>query len=243
MEQLPTIEAAANAFIAGFTRRTLLRRVGMRADVGSLVRMRFSEVQGAALLLDEWLPVCRDPQEVVAQVRAQGTTPFHYISAIGPNPAELEVSYRTLGYRVSEREYLMVRPLAEVIPPPEHQVLRASASSELPLLNAVQESPVLVAAELAAPDLRQYYILRNGHPAAWGRAISVAGGMEYVGAVHTQPGYRRQGLARAVMLRMLADGAARGGRFSVLTSSEMGHELYRGLGFRDLAVLLVLIQA
>lgn len=50
---------------------------------------------------------------------------------------------------------------------------------------------------------------------------------------------RGQGLARALMARLLADDIARGARWSVLTASRMGERLYAGLGYRTLGAILI----
>lgn len=51
-------------------------------------------------------------------------------------------------------------------------------------------------------------------------------------AVGTAPDWRRRGLARALMLHVLADGRRRGARTASLQSTRMGQPLYAQLGFR-----------
>jgi GNAT superfamily N-acetyltransferase len=51
-------------------------------------------------------------------------------------------------------------------------------------------------------------------------------------AVGTAPGWRRRGLARALMLHVLADASRRGARTASLQSTRMGVPLYLSLGFR-----------
>jgi ribosomal protein S18 acetylase RimI-like enzyme len=50
-------------------------------------------------------------------------------------------------------------------------------------------------------------------------------------AVGTSPDFRRRGLARALMLHVLADGRNRGARTASLQSTPMGQPLYTSLGF------------
>jgi GNAT superfamily N-acetyltransferase len=50
-------------------------------------------------------------------------------------------------------------------------------------------------------------------------------------AVGTAPGWRRRGLARALMLHVLADAHRRGARTASLQSTRMGEALYRAIGF------------
>lgn len=51
-------------------------------------------------------------------------------------------------------------------------------------------------------------------------------------AVETLPGWRRRGLARALVEHVLADAHHRGARTSTLQSTPMGRPLYESLGFR-----------
>ena len=51
-------------------------------------------------------------------------------------------------------------------------------------------------------------------------------------AVGTAPEWRRRGLARALMLHVLADAYRHGARTASLQSTTMGEPLYRSLGFR-----------
>jgi GNAT superfamily N-acetyltransferase len=52
-----------------------------------------------------------------------------------------------------------------------------------------------------------------------------------VSNVFTQPEYRRQGISRELMLRLIADARALGIQRLILWASEMGEPLYVGLGF------------
>lgn len=61
----------------------------------------------------------------------------------------------------------------------------------------------------------------------------VNGGDIGVYAVGTAPEWRRRGLARTLMLHMLADAYQRGIRTASLQSTAMGESLYRSLGFHS----------
>lgn len=57
--------------------------------------------------------------------------------------------------------------------------------------------------------------------------------------VYTAETHWGQGLARALMLRLLADDRARGARWSVLTASRMGAPPYTRLGYQALGTVLI----
>jgi predicted acetyltransferase len=52
--------------------------------------------------------------------------------------------------------------------------------------------------------------------------------------IATVPEVRQRGYGAAIAVAPLAEAASRGYRYTVLFSSQMGHPLYRRLGFRDL---------
>jgi GNAT superfamily N-acetyltransferase len=69
--------------------------------------------------------------------------------------------------------------------------------------------------------------------------LAVTGAWAYVDgsdvgiyAVGTAPDFRRRGLARALMLHVLADARHRRARTATLQSTAMGQPLYESLGFR-----------
>jgi hypothetical protein len=51
--------------------------------------------------------------------------------------------------------------------------------------------------------------------------------------VGTLPAARRQGIGKAITLQPLLDARARGYRYAILFSSQMGYRVYQQLGFRD----------
>jgi ribosomal protein S18 acetylase RimI-like enzyme len=61
--------------------------------------------------------------------------------------------------------------------------------------------------------------------------LTVMGGVAYVGLVAVAPSARRRGIARTMMLRLLAYAKARGCATVLLDASEDGRPLYEGLGF------------
>ena len=92
---------------------------------------------------------------------------------------------------------------------------------------------------LADPRMAHYAIVRDGQLLARGRDFHLDAGHSYVSRVYTAENHRGQGLARALMARLLADDRARGVRWSVLTASRMGEPLYRRLGYRTLDTILI----
>lgn len=62
-------------------------------------------------------------------------------------------------------------------------------------------------------------------------AVTAARRRGFVTSVYTRPAYRRQGIARRLMRKLVPGARAQGIHRLVLWSSEMGRELYLGMGF------------
>jgi ribosomal protein S18 acetylase RimI-like enzyme len=73
----------------------------------------------------------------------------------------------------------------------------------------------------------------NGEPVATSR-VSIGGGAAGLYAILTLPAHRGRGFGRAMTLAALRAAAGIGYRIGVLQSSDLGHGVYRKLGFREL---------
>ena len=51
--------------------------------------------------------------------------------------------------------------------------------------------------------------------------------------IYTAPAYRRRGVARRIVEKLIEDAKARGIRSVLLEATEMGRPLYESLGFED----------
>lgn len=83
------------------------------------------------------------------------------------------------------------------------------------------------------PEIRLYLARRNGEPA--GTALMVSNhGMGYIDAVGTLPTHRRQGVASAIIARIVEDSEALGNRWTALEveSNSNAEQLYHRCGFR-----------
>lgn len=87
--------------------------------------------------------------------------------------------------------------------------------------------------------MAHYAIVRDGQFMARGRNLWLDAQHSYVSRVYVAEAWRGQGLARALMARLLTDDSARGARWSVLTASRMGERLYAELGYRALGTILI----
>ncbi len=79
----------------------------------------------------------------------------------------------------------------------------------------------------------KYYLgLFNGNPAASAVLFNGerAAGLFYIG---TAPEFRRKGIAQAMVYHILNEAKNKGYNISILQASEMGHQLYKKIGFKE----------
>jgi GNAT superfamily N-acetyltransferase len=88
--------------------------------------------------------------------------------------------------------------------------------------------------------LRQYVALDGGEPVGWVRSITV-GDATWCSNMYVKPEYRRRGIARALLSRMLRDDREAGSRMAVLLASHTGALLYPVLGYELIGTLLLLV--
>ena len=80
--------------------------------------------------------------------------------------------------------------------------------------------------------------LDDGRPASI-VALIMGDGLPGVYVMATLPEYRRQGLGRAVLARLMNDATAEGHAMAVLTASRFGYPLYRQFGFEHVFDYLI----
>jgi ribosomal protein S18 acetylase RimI-like enzyme len=81
----------------------------------------------------------------------------------------------------------------------------------------------------------------DGRPVATALGVFAGEGID-IASVTTLPAERGRGLGRAVTLETMRVGAKAGARLAVLQSTEMGHGVYRRLGFEDFGRYRVLAR-
>jgi len=72
--------------------------------------------------------------------------------------------------------------------------------------------------------MRQYMATDQGTPVGWVGSV-VVGAYAWCTSMFVIPAYRRRGIARSLLTRMLRDDAAAGAQASVLLSSHAGGRL------------------
>ncbi|NJN15172.1 MAG: GNAT family N-acetyltransferase [Oscillochloris sp.] len=225
---------AWNLFITGFTDTGYARRVGRCYRAGPLDAVRFAgdEDRPRAPFEEFFVWKCA-PAEALAAIAAAQPLPEHYVTVFADRPGLPEV-YAQAGYRLSHSEALMVRDLANPMLAPLHLPVTAIRSiAEANRANASDPQGIvwIVPDNLADPRMRHYVIMQEQRVVSRGRNFMIDADHSYVSRVFTADAQRGQGLAQAIMHRILAEDQARNARWSILTASVMGERMYERLGY------------
>src|SRR6185503_9569903 len=86
--------------------------------------------------------------------------------------------------------------------------------------------------------MRQYVARIGVHIVGWVRSI-VVGDATWCSNMYVSENYRRRGIARAMLARMLRDDRAGGAKLAVLLSSHTGALLYPVVGYEKIGTLLL----
>jgi GNAT superfamily N-acetyltransferase len=225
------------AFTRSFTHPYTVERVGPLWALRDAPRRRAADYRR-----EEWVARGVEPAEVDRLVREQTRGRFAVCAVSPPDePAEpLRAAYRALGYRLGGIEPIMVHPLDQLPEvaapfPIERVTTEAMADALARTAGARQVLPAHLAPD--AP-LRQYVALDGEAPIGWVRSV-VIGETTWVSNMLVLPAYRRRGVGRSMLARMLRDDRAHGAALSVLTASHAGALLYPHVGYRQVGELLV----
>ncbi len=88
--------------------------------------------------------------------------------------------------------------------------------------------------------MRVYAAMSGDKPVGWVRSIR-AGRRTWCGSMGVLPSFRRRGIAKAMMSRMLMEDRATGSTAAVLLASHAGALLYPMLGYTRLGTLRLFI--
>lgn len=189
---------------------------------------------------DEALAQGCTAREVLQALQARRPEKEHYVTVLDDRPG-LRPNYERAGYACTVTEFLMVRELSTPLDEAPSPHVQVAVKADIERLNAgdPERRSWVWPHTVDHPGMRHYFIWQDNRVVARAFTWRCNAETSYVSHLFTDPRYRRRGLGRAIMLRLLRDGAARGERWSVLVSSDEGEPLYRGLGYRTLGRIFI----
>jgi GNAT superfamily N-acetyltransferase len=191
---------------------------------------------------EEWAALGIDPIEVDAAARrgTRGRFCVCAVHAANESDAPLRAGYKAVGYRLHATEALMMHRLKRIpkVPPP-FPISRVLTEELAGLVFKAAGRRQILPEHLKGNDVLRLYVALDGEtPVGWLRSI-VVGDSTWVSNVFTVPKYRRKGVGKSLLAKMLRDDLKYGAKQSVLTASHAGEGLYDSMGYERLGTLLL----
>jgi GNAT superfamily N-acetyltransferase len=191
---------------------------------------------------EEWIAYGIPPAKVdqLAREHTRGRYAICAMRALDDPMAPLRDGYKELGYRLNTTEPLMVHSLQK-IPDVESplEIRRVTTQDEADRLTRAARARQVLPRHLNGDDtLRQYVALDGDLPVGWVRSITV-GDATWCSNMNVKPEFRRRGIARALLSRMLRDDRNAGAETAVLLASHAGALLYPAVGYEMIGTLLL----
>ena len=196
---------------------------------------------------EEYVPHALDAVEVdrLARRHARGHFCVCAVRAQDEAAEPIRAVYKSLGYRLNVTEPLMAHRLRRMPKLPEPLPVVRVLAQDLAdrLAKAARSRQVLPEHLVPHAPLRQYAALDGDRPVGWVRSITVRGpagaDTTWVSNMYVDPTYRRRGIGKSMLARMLRDDRAHGSAMSVLSASHTGALLYPVVGYEQVGELLV----
>jgi GNAT superfamily N-acetyltransferase len=237
------IERAVEGFVRGlcfcrsFTYPYLAKRVG------PLWVARDRPRKSGNYRNEEWAAFGVRPEDVDRIVRRdrKGRFAICQMHPVGEADEEMREGYKSLGYRLQTTEPLMVHSLTGIprfAPPKGVEIERVESQDLANRLAKAARARQILPEHFENEAVRQYVAVAGERIVGWVRSVE-AGDCRWCSNMHVLPEYRRRGIARAMMARMLRDDRDAGAEANVLTASHVGAKLYPVVGYEHLATLYV----
>jgi GNAT superfamily N-acetyltransferase len=238
------IARAIEAFVHGFCFTRSFTHPFVAERVGPVWVVRDAPRARGDYRREEWIAHAVPPAEVdrLARAKTRGGFAICAIRSIDEPEEPLREGYKALGYRLGTTEPLMVHRLQRIPRPAAPvRIERVTTQTMADRLATAARSRQVLPEHLARGSrLRQYVALDDsGEPVGWVRSITACKGATWCSNMFVDPVFRRRGIARAMLARMLRDDRAAGATVAVLLASHVGAKLYGAVGYEQIGTLLM----
>ncbi|MGA2231590.1 MAG: GNAT family N-acetyltransferase [Tepidisphaeraceae bacterium] len=250
----PTIEHAIHAievFVRGFafvrsgTHPYEPHRVGKLWVVRDGPRKRAEDYRR-----EEWIAHGIEAAEVdaIARKQTRGRFCICAVRTLDEPDGPIRAGYKAAGYRLGATEAFMVHRLAKIPkvpqPLPVERVMTQNLADRL--IKAAGRRHIQSSDLVPDAPQRQYVALDGATPIGWAASITVkpspADGTwtaTWVQSMYVRPAFRRRGIGKSILAKMLRDDRAHGSAASYLLASHAGAMLYPNVGYEAIGELLV----
>lgn len=240
---LMTLEGAADVFCRSFAFTRSLVHPFEFVRVGDLRVMRDAtpRKQGRR---QEIVIYGLDPEEALRQI-ADYDPPRHFICVMASTmEAALphKEAYKAAGYRMLGSEFVFVHEFDSSIPEADLIARRVTTMDEADRVGKAAGSRQILAEDLGGSCNRLYAVWEGDEPMGWVRSIHLEQDSAWPSNLYVRAEYRRRGVGKALMCKLLADDLLAGVKQSVLISSHTGAKLYPQLGYKLIGIQLVAVK-
>ena len=232
------------AFTRSFTHPYLAKREG------PLWVMRDGPRRRGAYRVEEWVGHGVSPTEIdhMARANTRGRYCICALLDLDADDAPMRAEFKALNYRLNNTEPLMVHNLKQIPRFDEPAAIERVTTQEMAdrLTKAARKRQILPKHMVDDAPLRQYAALIDNELVGWVRSITTktaAGASTWCADMYVKPEFRRRGIARSLMVRMLADDRAHGAEQAVLLASHTGAKLYPVVGYAQIGTLYIYTPA
>src|SRR5688500_7939283 len=236
-------ERAIEVFVRGFcfSRSYTHPYTAERID-GAWV-MRDAQNRRSYSRVEEFVAHRIAPADLAALARSHARGHFRICAMRIANESDSEIrgGFRALGYRLMATEAFMAHPLID-IPDMESPIpiVRVETADQVAVLHRETRRRQILPEHLESnsPPIRQYMAVHGERAIAWAASI-VVGNVSWCSNVFVNPQYRRRGIAKALLSRLLMDDRNSGAVANVLLASHAGALLYPVVGYQTIGELLM----
>jgi GNAT superfamily N-acetyltransferase len=191
---------------------------------------------------EEWIAHEVDAGEADAIARGQTRGRFFVCAMVreGESDAPTRSAYKALGYRLLATEGFFVHRLKRIPRCPSPVGIERVRTPELAerLGKATRTRPISDGLLGDDAPFRQYVALDGEEIVGRVRSVDAAGAT-WCADMYVNVPYRRRGIGKALLCRMLRDDRALGSTCSVLTASHTGALLYPRVGYERIGTLFL----
>jgi GNAT superfamily N-acetyltransferase len=181
--------------------------------------------------------------DAIARKNTRGNFRLCAIRTTEESDEELRREFKAMNYRLVTTEAFMVQDLKRIpkAPAPVKIERVTTVEQAQTLAKAAGKRQILPEFLTMKPEPMRQYVAQDGDSiVGWVRSV-VTTGCGWCTNMYVMPEYRRRGIARALMTRMLQDDRRAGAQANVLLASHTGAKLYPLVGYRQIGELLMFV--
>jgi GNAT superfamily N-acetyltransferase len=237
------IDEAIETFVRGFCHGKSVTHPYEATRLGRIWIMRDAPRKNPRYYRkEEWVAYGVDPAKVDEAARSQTRGRFFVCAIVEVDESDepLLAAYKQLGYRLLAREGMFRHNLARISRPACPVAIHRVNTPELAIRfgKATRSRPMRDADLASESTVRQYVAEDDDALIGWVRSTAVDSAT-WCSDMFVRPEYRRQGIGRALLARMLRDDRSRGAKASVLLASRAGALLYPEVGYERIGTLMI----